>query len=86
MVRSWEQQDGEEYVRYVNDPKFPPGKGGYKGVGRPPSEDGYTCKVHARLSPEQKEKYMALGGSDFLRKMIEQEYPKYFTSEGFIRG
>lgn len=85
MVKSWEQQDNEEYTRYVTEPKFA-GRGGWRGVGRPPTEDGYTCKVHARLSPEQKEKYMALGGSDFLRRMIEQEYSKLFTEEGRLRG
>lgn len=74
MTNQWYDEDGETYARYRDKPKFT-GRGGYRGGGRKPTEAaGYTATIWARVSDDDKEKYLALGGSDFLRKAIREAY------------
>lgn len=86
MVK-WYDEDGETYDRYADKPLHGSGRGGYRpAAGRKPIEDGYTEKLYVRLSPEQKEKYFALGGSDWLRNAIKADYERHFTEDGYKRG
>lgn len=42
------------------------------GGGRKPLAEGVTLKnINAKVLPEQHAKYMSLGGSDWLRKQID---------------
>lgn len=70
----WYDEDGETYARYRDKPKYT-GRGGYRGGGRKPTEAaGYTASIWARVSDDDKAMYLALGGSDWLRKAIREAY------------
>ena len=57
-----------------------PSRGGKReGAGRK-AEDGATLattvQISARIWPEQQEKFLTLGGSAWLRAMIDREFDK----------
>ena len=70
----WYDEDGDTYARYRDKPRYV-GRGGYRGGGRKPTEAaGYTATIWARVSDEDKAMFLALGGSDWLRKAIRDAY------------
>ena len=74
MENQWYDEDGETYARYKDKPRYT-GRGGYRGGGRKPTEAaGYTASIWARVSDDDKAMYLALGGSDWLRKAIREAY------------
>ncbi len=57
-----------------------PGRGGKReGAGRK-AEDGVTIastvQITARVTPEQRERFLDLGGSAWLRAIIDREFNK----------
>jgi hypothetical protein len=64
----FENSDGE-YVRYKDRPQFK-GRGGARNV----KDNPFSANIYARLLPEDKEKYLALGGSEWLREAIKRDY------------
>ena len=70
---SWDYENAEgEYVRYKDRPRFV-GRGGARNI----SENPLEVKIWARVLPEDKAKYFALGGSEWLRKAIREAYDKH---------
>lgn len=67
---TFENSDGE-YVRYRDKPKYV-GRGGPRNFAENPLE----VRIWARVLPEDKEKYFALGGSEWVRRMIREEYAR----------
>lgn len=57
-----------------------PGRGGKReGAGRKAADGATiatTVQISARIWPEQQDKYLALGGSEWLRAMIDREFDK----------
>ena len=67
---SWmDENDSGEYVRYKDRPRFQ-GRGGARNIVENPLE----VRIWARVLPEDKAKYFALGGSEWLRKAIRDAY------------
>ena len=64
----FENSDGE-YIRYKDKPRFT-GRGGPRNIAENPLE----VKIWARVLPDDKEKYFALGGSEWLRTAIREAY------------
>jgi hypothetical protein len=64
----FENSDGE-YIRYKDKPRFT-GRGGARNIAENPLE----VKIWARVLPDDKEKYFALGGSEWLRTAIREAY------------
>lgn len=63
-----------------------PGRGGKRqGAGRKASDGATiatTIQISARIWPEQQAKYLALGGSEWLRAVIDREFYKDGTGSG----
>lgn len=69
-MQHFENEEGE-YIRYRDRPKYV-GRGGRRNVAENPLE----VRIWARVLPEDKEKYFALGGSEWVRRMIREEYAR----------
>ena len=46
--------------------------GARKGSGRKPTKHPLDVLIAARVTPEQRDKFRALGGSEWLRKLIDK--------------
>lgn len=57
-------------------------KGGKRpGAGRPPAADPATKMAHIKMTPRQHAKFLELGGSRWIKRLIDAELLNIATSD-----